>query len=166
MGRPPDRAPSGGMITRPCWPPRPEPRRVLDNVTRHRPTLFFSVPTNYAAILSTEDERQTFQSVRACVSAGEGLPSALYQRWQERYGVEILDGIGSTEVLHIFISNRPGQVRPGSSGILVPGYEARVVDDIDRRWPDRGIRQPLVNGEAPPAHHLEQPAKTKRTSHG
>jgi len=147
-------------------PGRPEPRRVLDNVTRHRPTLFFSVPTNYAAILSTEDERQTFQSVRTCVSAGEGLPSALYQRWQERYGVEILDGIGSTEVLHIFISNRPGQVRPGSSGTLVPGYEARVVDDIDRRVADGEIGNLLVKGDSICAYYWNQHEKTKQTIQG
>ncbi len=147
-------------------PGRPEPRRVLDNVARHRPTLFFSVPTNYAAILSTEDERQTFQSVRACVSAGEGLPSTLYQRWRERYGVEILDGIGSTEVLHIFISNRPGQVRPGSSGTIVPGYEARVVDDIDRRVPDGEIGNLLVKGDSTCAYYWNQHEKTKRTIQG
>jgi benzoate-CoA ligase family protein len=147
-------------------PGRPEPRRVLDNVGRYRPTLFFSVPTNYAAILSTEDERRTFQSVRACISAGEGLPPTLYQRWHERYGVEILDGIGSTEVLHIFISNRPGQVRPGSSGTIVPGYEARVVDDIDRRVPDGEIGNLLVKGDSTCAYYWNQHEKTKRTIQG
>jgi benzoate-CoA ligase len=147
-------------------PGRPEPRRVLDTVARHRPTLFFSVPTNYAAILSIEDERQTFQSVRACVSAGEGLPPTLYQRWQERYAVEILDGIGSTEVLHIFISNRLGHVRPGSSGTIVPGYEARVVDDIDRRVPDGEIGNLLVKGDSTCAYYWNQHEKTKRTIQG
>ncbi len=147
-------------------PARPDPRRVLDNVARHRPTLFFSVPTSYAAMLAIPDERTTLASVRACVSAGEALPATIYQRWRERYGVEILDGIGSTEVLHIFISNRPGQVRPGSSGTVVPGYEARVVDDVDRRVPDGEIGNLLVKGDSICAYYWNQHEKTKKTIQG
>jgi benzoate-CoA ligase len=147
-------------------PARPDPRRVLENVARHRPTLFFSVPTSYAALLAVEAERETFSSVRACVSAGEALPATIYQRWRERFGVEILDGIGSTEVLHIFISNRPGQVRPGSSGTIVPGYEARVLDDIDRRVPDGEIGNLLVKGDSTCAYYWNQHEKTRQTIEG
>jgi len=147
-------------------PGKPEPRRVLDNVARYRPSLFFSVPTSYAAMLAIPDEPTTLASVRACVSAGEALPAPIYQRWRERYGVEILDGIGSTEVLHIFISNRPGQVRPGSSGTMVPGYEARLLDDVDRRVPDGEIGSLLIKGDSICAHYWNQHEKTKQTIEG
>src|SRR3989449_9721345 len=78
------------------------------------------------------ERRYDLRSVRVCSSAGEPLPKALYERWRERFGLEILDGIGSTEMCHTFIGNRRGRVRPGSSGTLVPGYDARVVDDDGR----------------------------------
>lgn len=111
-------------------PERPEPLRVHQAVSRYRPTLFFSVPTSYNALLQVPPEqRGDFSSVRLCVSAGEALPPEVFRRWREAFGLEILDGIGSTEAMHIFISNRPGKVRPGSSGTLVPGYEARILDD-------------------------------------
>jgi benzoate-CoA ligase family protein len=147
-------------------PGKPDPRRVLDNVARYRPTLFFSVPTSYAAMLAISDARATLASVRSCVSAGEALPAPIYQRWRDRYSVEILDGIGSTEVLHIFISNRPGQVRPGSSGTVVPGYEARIVDDVDRRVPDGEIGNLLIKGDSTCAYYWNQHEKTKQTIQG
>jgi acyl-coenzyme A synthetase/AMP-(fatty) acid ligase len=117
-------------------------------------------------MLTVEAERETFSSVRACVSAGEALPATICARWRERFGVEILDGIGSTEVLHIFISNRSGQVRPGSSGTVVPGYEARVVDDIDRRVPDGEIGSLLIKGDSICAYYWNQHEKTKQTIEG
>src|SRR5437588_158765 len=100
-------------------------------IERFKPTLFFSVPTNYGQLLAHKREAGDFDlsSIRHAVSAGEALPRALYERFKDRFGVEILDGIGSTEILHIFIANRPGRIRPGSSGELVPGYEARIVDE-------------------------------------
>jgi len=117
-------------------------------------------------MLAIPDARATLASVRSCVSAGEALPAPIYQRWRERYGVEILDGIGSTEVLHIFISNRPGQVRPGSSGTVVPGYEARIVDDVDRRVPDGEIGNLLIKGDSTCAYYWNQHEKTKQTIQG
>ena len=110
---------------------RPTPDSVFAAIHRYHPTLFFGVPTLYAAMLQVKDTEQKydFSSLRLCLSAGEPLPGELFLRWRERFGVEILDGIGSTEILHIFLSNRAGQVRPGSSGIPVPGYEMRVADD-------------------------------------
>lgn len=86
----------------------------FDLIRRYRPTLFFGVPTAYAAMVTAEGP-DTLDTVRLCVSAGEPLPAAIWTRWKERFGVEILDGIESTEALHIYISNRPGRVRPGSS---------------------------------------------------
>src|SRR5207244_6725722 len=99
----------------------PTPANVFEVVKTHRPTLFFSVPTNYAQLLAQETECD-FSSVRWGVSAGEALPPAIFERFQKRFGVTILDGIGSTESCHIFISNQPAASRPGSSGKPVPSH--------------------------------------------
>src|SRR5262249_17225724 len=113
------------------WPGPTAPASVYEVIERHRPTLFFSVPTHYAMMLAHRRESGDFDlsSVRCAISAGESLPPAVFARFRDRFGLEILDGIGSTEVLHIFISNRRGRVRPGSSGVLVPGYDAKIVDE-------------------------------------
>ncbi len=118
-------------------PARPAPRLVADRVTAYQPTLFFAVPSFYAALLAAQLPPTAFASVRLAVSAGETLPGGIYQRFRDRFRVEILDGIGSTEALHIFISNRPGLVRPGSSGTPVTGYQAAIRDE-------RG--QPVADG--------------------
>ncbi|MDO8667391.1 MAG: benzoate-CoA ligase family protein, partial [Gemmatimonadales bacterium] len=113
------------------YPGRFEPAKVFEIIARKRPTIFYAVPTAYAALLHAAEHGPTpdLSSVRLCSSAGESLPKPLYDRWLERFGVEIIDGIGTTELCHTFISNRPGKVRPGSSGTVVPGYEAKLVDD-------------------------------------
>ncbi len=109
---------------------RPTPESTFDTIERFRPTLYFGVPTLYAHQLRTlETSQHDLSSLRACVSAGEPLPPDLFRRWQERTGLEILDGIGSTELLHIFISNRLGSAVPGTSGTPVPAYRARVLGD-------------------------------------
>ncbi|WP_327084960.1 benzoate-CoA ligase family protein [Nonomuraea sp. NBC_01738] len=110
-------------------PARPTPTGVAERVRAERPTLFFAGPTFYAALLAADLPGDTFASVRLAVSAGEALPAEIQRRFTARFGVDILDGIGSTEALHIFISNRPGRIRPGTSGTPVPGYEARLLDD-------------------------------------
>ncbi|MGQ0844060.1 MAG: benzoate-CoA ligase family protein [Sporichthyaceae bacterium] len=110
---------------------RPTPQVVLEALAKHAPTLFFGVPTFYAGLLAADLPPETFGSVRLCVSAGEPLPAELYRRFTERFGVDIVDGIGSTEALHIFLSNRPGEVRAGTTGRPVPGYDVRLVDDND-----------------------------------
>ncbi len=107
----------------------PAPASVLGTLRSHEPTLFFGVPTFYAALLASDLPDDTFRSVRYAVSAGEPLPAPLFHRFKDRFGVEILDGIGSTEALHIFISNKPGMIRPGTTGTPVEGYELRLVDD-------------------------------------
>ncbi|HEU5475113.1 MAG TPA: benzoate-CoA ligase family protein [Actinophytocola sp.] len=108
---------------------RPTPHGVAERVRADAPTLFFAVPTFYAALLNSDIPDDTFSSVRQGVSAGEPLPAVLCNRFRERFGVEVLDGLGSTEALHIFLSNRPGQVRPGSSGTPVPGYDVEIRDE-------------------------------------
>ncbi len=118
---------------------RPTPDAVAELLTQHRVTVFYAVPTFYAAFLASPaaPERAALK-LRRCVSAGEALPPEIGRRWRERYGVDILDGLGSTEMLHIFLSNRPGAVKYGTSGKPVPGYDIRLVDDDSKVITTRG----------------------------
>jgi len=109
----------------PAWA---DPASAAAVVQRYRPTLFFSVPTFYAALLRAGLPRDTFASARACVSAGERLPAEIYDAWRDRFGVEILDGVGATETVFMVLSNRPGESRPGSAGVPVPGTDAELRD--------------------------------------
>jgi benzoate-CoA ligase len=131
-------------------PGRPTPDAVYDVLARYEPTVFYSVPTSYAALLhkAEQEGREDLGRVRMCVSAGEPLPKPIFEKWRQRFGVEILDGIGSTEILHIFISNRPGQARAGSTGQAVPGYEARIVDEAGRDVPAGEIGNLLIKGDS------------------
>jgi benzoate-CoA ligase len=149
-------------------PEHPNALRVYGVIERHRPTLFFSVPTNYSMLLAHAPGSPDFDlsSIRHAVSAGESLPAPLFRRFKERFGIEILDGIGSTEVLHIFISNRPGAVRPGSSGQVVAGYEARIVDDDDRPVPAGEIGNLMIKGDSTCAFYWNHHEKTKATIQG
>ena len=150
------------------FPSRPTPEAAFEVITRHRPTLFFAVPTLYAGMLAAADAERRFDlsSLRLCVSAGEALPEELYRRWHDRFGVEIIDGIGTTECLQMFISNRPGAVRPGSSGTVVPGYEAELVGDDQRPVPAGEIGSLRVLGDSTMAFYWNQPEKTLATLQG
>jgi benzoate-CoA ligase family protein len=125
-------------------PRRPTPDVVRERLEAARPTLFFGVPTFYAALTASDVPREAFGSVRMCASAGEPLPAPLQRRFTDRFGVDILDGIGSTEALHIFLSNRPGDIRPGTTGQAVPGYDLEVRDAAGR----------LVGDDEPGALHV------------
>ena len=109
---------------------RPTPQAVFARLLKHQPTIFYGVPTLFAALLASPElpARGTLK-IRRCTSAGEALPADIGRRWTEHFGVEILDGLGSTEMLHIFLSNRAGDVRYGTSGTPVPGYELRILGD-------------------------------------
>ncbi len=150
------------------YPHRPTPEGVFDVLTRHRPTLFFGVPTLYAGMLAVKeaDKRFDLSSLRLCVSAGEALPEELYRRWLDRFGVEIIDGIGTTEILHIFLSNRPGAVRPGSSGLPVPGYEAIIVEGDGQPVPRGEIGNLRVKGDSIMAYYWNKHEKTKEALFG
>ena len=147
---------------------RPAPEDLFNLVQQARPTLFFAVPTVYSAMLALPDadKRFDFSSVRACVSAGEALPADILRRWQDKFHVDILDGIGSTEILHIFISNRPGDIRPGSTGKLVPGYEARIVDENDQPVPQGELGTLHINGDSTTAYYWNKHEKTKDVIQG
>jgi len=151
------------------WPGPPTAPNVFAQIERFKPTLFFSVPTNYGMLLAHHREGGPdfdLSSLRLAVSAGEALPAALYERFRERFGMEILDGIGSTEILHIFISNRPGGVRPGSSGQIVPGYEAKLLDEKGAEVPRGEIGNLLVKGDSTCAFYWNQHERTKDTIEG
>ncbi|HET9281080.1 MAG TPA: benzoate-CoA ligase family protein [Candidatus Angelobacter sp.] len=151
------------------WPGSPSPPNVFAVIEKHKPTLFFSVPSNYASLLSYKREGgQEFDlsTVRHGVSAGEALPATIFHRFKERFGVEILDAIGSTEALHMFIANRPGAVRPGSSGEIMPGYEARIVDENGHDVPDGEVGSLLIKGDSVCSCYWNQHEKTKEVIQG
>jgi benzoate-CoA ligase family protein len=168
------------------WPGPPRPQKIFEIIERHRPTLFFSVPSNYSALLAFEPGKAhigthapvrpvergpttpdfDLSSIRCGISAGEALPASLFHRFKERFGVEILDAIGSTEVLHVFIANRPGAVRPGSSGQIIDGYEARIVDERDQPVKPGEIGNLLVKSDSTCSHYWNQHEKSKSTIEG
>jgi benzoate-CoA ligase family protein len=154
------------------WPGPPTPVNVYAVIEKYRPTLFYSVPTGFAMLLAygrpEGDVKADFDlsSVRLAVSAGEALPAALYERFKQRYGVDIVDGIGSTEALHMFISNRPGAIRPGSSGQIVDGYDARILDDFAAPVPLGEIGNLWIRGDSTCAAYWNQHEKTKSTIEG
>jgi len=161
------------------YPGRPLPDKMFEVLATYRPTIFYGVPTLYAAMLQLADSEaksakdqvpgrldQALKSVRVCVSAGESLPAPIFHRWKDRFGLEILDGIGSTELLHIFISNRIGEVRPGSSGKIVPGYKARIVDEEGRTLPQGEVGNLLIKGDSAAAFYWNKHQKTKETMLG
>jgi benzoate-CoA ligase family protein len=162
------------------WPGAPTPANVYAVIERHKPTLFYSVPTGYGMLLAHDrpaspklgddaDERRRdfdLSSIRLAVSAGEALPAALYDRFKQRFGIDILDGIGSTETLHMFISNRPDAIRPGSSGLLVRGYDARLLTDEGDRVLPGDIGNLWIRGDSVCAGYWNQHEKTKSTIEG
>jgi len=147
-------------------PEKTKVERVMEIVTRDRPTVFFAVPTLYAAILREADGARSaidFSSLRKCVSAGETLPAEIFNAWKRQFGIEILDGIGSTEMLHIFISSVPGKCQPGSCGFPVPGYEVKIVDDKEELVRDGEIGNLWVRGASAFAEYWRIPELTART---
>ncbi|MFG1968560.1 benzoate-CoA ligase family protein [Nonomuraea fuscirosea] len=147
-------------------PARPTPAGVAALVAAERPTLFFAGPTFYAALLAAGIPDDAFASVRLGVSAGEALPAEILRRFTGRFGVEIIDGLGSTEALHIFISNVPGQVRPGTSGTVVPGYEARLLDDHGAPVEDGRPGHLLVRGDSIATGYWCRTATTRQVFQG
>ena len=149
-------------------PGRPTPEAVFDTIDRYQPTVFYSVPTSYAQLLHLAEKagRTSLGRVRMCVSAGEPLPKPIFERWRDRFGVEILDGIGSTEILHIFISNRPGRARAGSTGEIVPGYEARIASEDGHTLPAGEVGTLFIQGDSIAAGYWNKHEQTKATFQG
>ena len=172
----------GNAMTFPLWvggtavlsSERPSPDMTFQIIEEHKPTIYFGVPTLYAAQLQTLDtegagpktpgkEARDFSSIRCCVSAGEALPADIFRRWQERTGTLILDGIGSTEALHIFIANTLDDHRPGTSGKPVPGYRMKILDDQDNPVPTGEAGRLLIQGDSTSSHYWNNPQKTAET---
>jgi benzoate-CoA ligase len=162
----------GNNLTMPYWvgastvlhAGRHTPATVLDTIEKRRPTLFFSAPTLYNAILNFEGSRsRDLSSIRHCVAAAESLPAEVWRRWKEAYGLTILDGVGSTEMLHIYCSNRLDDVRPGSSGKAVPGYELKILDEEGKPVPAGDAGDLYVKGDSALALYWAQHEKSKRS---
>jgi len=150
-------------------PARPAPAGIFADIERYKPTLFFSVPSNYAALLAHASENGVefdLSSLRQAVSAGESLPASLFERFERRFGVEILDGLGSTETLQMVISNRPGEARPGSSGKIIPGYEAKIVNYEGHPVAPGEIGSLLIKGDSTCTGYWNQREKTQDTFEG
>lgn len=138
---------------------------MLEVIDKFKPTILYNAPTGYAAIMAQEGFNTNYDlsSLRLGVSAGEALPAPVWQRWKEKTGLDIIDGIGSTENFHIFISNRPGDIRPGSSGKPFDGYELKIVDDNGNEVPQGEIGNLLVKGETAALFYLHQYERSQKT---
>jgi 4-hydroxybenzoate-CoA ligase len=149
-------------------PDRPTPKSVLEIMRRHRPTLLFGAPTFYGAMLADQEIGRGAGSdrLRLCVSAGEALPPNFSERWGEVVGTDILDGIGSTEMLHIFVSNRPGEIRLGTTGKPVPGYEAKIVDEQGHELGAGEVGELVIRGPSAAEGYWNQRTKSQRTFAG
>ena len=143
---------------------RPTPAAVFRRLREYKPTIFYGVPTLYGALLASPDlPRKEEIALRLCTSAGEALPADLGRRWTTHFGTEILDGIGSTEMLHIFLSNRPGEVRYGTTGKPVPGYQVRLVDERGNDVADREIGELQISGPSSATHYWNNREKSLAT---
>lgn len=146
---------------------KPDAAKILAHIEKFRPTLFFSVPTLYARLSEAPEAVGTdFSSIRMCCSAAEPLAPEVLRRWQHVSGVEICDGIGSTEMLHIYCSNRPGDVHPGTSGRPVPGYELKLLDEDERAVAQGEVGNLFVKGDSALAFYWHQHEKTKQSLRG
>jgi 4-hydroxybenzoate-CoA ligase len=140
---------------------------MIDTIAAHRPTIFCVVPTLYAAMVAHMDQNGVPDApLRVCISAGEALPEDVGLRWEKHVGVGILDGVGSTEMLHIFLSNRAGDVVYGTSGKAVPGYELRLVDETGREVDEGEVGELLVNGASAANCYWNQRQKSRETFEG
>lgn len=147
---------------------RPTPAVMFALMNKYHPSIFFGAPTLFAAMLNDEQVKseRAGTRLRICSSAGEALPESIGQRWKSRFGVDILDGIGSTELLHIFLSNAPGDIKYGTSGRAVPGYKVRLVSDAGDDVPDGEVGELLVEAPSAGEGYWNQRSKSKNTFQG
>src|SRR5262245_48215767 len=149
-------------------PDRPTPEAVFATITRYRPSVFYGVPTLYTQMLQVPDapSRYDLSSLRLCISAGESLPPEIFRRWHDRFGLEICDMIASTEALYGFIGNRPGRIRVGSTGEVLPGFEAKVVDDDSQAVGPDEVGTLLVRGDSTSPFYWNKHHKSQETMLG
>ena len=143
---------------------RPTPELVFEVIEKQRPTIFCGVPTLFAAMVNLADQAGVpDHALRICTSAGEALPREVGEHWERLMGAPIIDGVGSTEMLHIFLSNRPGDIVYGTSGIPVPGYSVRLVDENDNEVAEGEVGELLVRGPSMPEGYWNRRAKSQAT---
>jgi benzoate-CoA ligase len=148
-------------------PGRPTPDAVFEQLEQHQPTLFFGVPTLYVAMLAQPNAKQrNLSSLRLCVSAAEALPREIFRQWQENYSVEIAEGCGSTEMLHIYVSNHPGRIKPGSTGQEIEGYDLKLADKSGNPVAQGEAGDMLVRGDSSAPYYWNKPEKTAQTMRG
>ena len=149
-------------------PERVDAERAFEVITAEQPTVFFAVPTLYARMLAVEDAERRYDlaSLRYCVSSGEALPPAIFDAWTDRFGLELVEVVGSTEALHDFIANRPGAARRGASGLIVPGFEARLVDDAGGPVATDATGHLLIKGETTSPYYWNRLERTRATMLG
>jgi benzoate-CoA ligase len=148
-------------------PGRPTPQGILETIQRYRPSLLFSVPTMYNAILNYPDAANyDLSSIRLCISAAEPLPPETWRRWHESFGLVILDGVGSTEMLHIYCSSTEDDLRPGSSGKAVPGYRLRILDESGGQVSPGEVGDLYVAGDSAAPYYWHQHERSKQTMQG
>jgi acyl-coenzyme A synthetase/AMP-(fatty) acid ligase len=146
---------------------RSTPERLFELIAAHRPTILVSVPTMMAAMVAhPAAAEQDLSCLRLTTSAGEALPAELHRKWDKAFGVPVVDGIGSSEAYHIYVSNRPGETRPGTLGRAVPGYTAKVVDDSGAALPTGSIGTLAVTGPTVALRYHGDPEKSAATYHG
>ena len=160
--------PMAAGATTVLYPERPTPQTVFETLHAYQPSLFYAVPTLYASILA--DPRCSPQTgsrrLRMCISAGEPLPAHVGEEWKARFGLDIVDGVGSTEMGHLFLTNRPERVEYGTSGVAVDGYELRLVDGENHDVADGEIGELLVRAPTAASGYWNQRAKTRHTFTG
>jgi benzoate-CoA ligase family protein len=150
-----------------AFPERTTAERIFELIAAHRPTILVNVPTMMSAMVAHPDAgNQDLSCLRLCTSAGEALPAELHRKWDNTFGIEVVDGIGSSEAYHIYISNQPGQARATSLGQLVPGYTARIVDPEGRDVPEGETGVLEVSGGTVATEYFGDPEKTARTFRG
>jgi 4-hydroxybenzoate-CoA ligase len=145
---------------------RPTPARMFELLTTYNPTIFYGVPTLFAAMLHELTNEGAGKRLRICTSAGEALPESIGMTWKERFGVDILDGVGSTELLHIFLSNAPGDIKYGCSGRPVPGYQVRLVNEVGDDVADGEVGEMLVHAPSAGEGYWNQRHKSRSTFEG
>ena len=160
--------PMGIGATTALFPLRPTPDSVNEIMNKIKPTILFAVPTIYAAMLVNlrKENNINFENLRICVSAGEALPSQIGQDWKSITGVDILDGVGSTEMLHIFLSNKPDDIVYGTSGSAVPGYKLRLVNEKNEEVNVGEIGELLVKGKSSAIAYWNKLTKSRKTFEG
>jgi len=157
-----------GASTILCSKPPRTATNVLETIDRFKPTFLFNVPTGYASLLAVENfaEKYDMSSVRVCAAAGEALPIPIWHAWKEKTGLEIIESMGTTEAFALFVSNRPGDIKPGTIGKVVPGFELRVADENGMEVPPNEIGDLMVKGETFSLSYLHQYHKSQNSFRG